>query len=52
MMERLEQQRIERNIKEKVKIVQNRKKYEKVTRVQNRKEYDRKGYNRIESKEI
>ena len=42
MMERLEQQRIERNIKEKVRIVQNRKKYEKVTRVQNRKEYDRK----------
>ena len=63
-MKRLEQHRIERNIKEKVRIVQNRKKYEKVriaqnrkkyekvTRVQNRKEYDRKGYNCIESKEI
>ena len=51
-MKRLEQQRIGRNIKEKVKIVQNRKKYEKVTRVQNRKEYDRKGQNCIEQKEI
>ena len=43
---------IERNIKEKVRIVQNRKKYEKVPRVQNRKEYDRKSQNSIEQKGI
>ena len=49
-MKRLEQHRIERDIKEKVRIEQNRKKYEKVTRVQNRKEYDRKGQNSIEQK--
>ena len=50
-MKRLEQHRIERNIK-KVRIVQNRNKYEKVRVVQNRKEYKRKGKNRIEQKEI
>ena len=64
-MKRLEQHRIERTIKEKVRIVQNRKKYEKIRRIQNRKEYDRKvrvaenrkeykrkGKNSIEWKEI
>ena len=51
-MKRLEQHRIERTIKEKVRIVQNRKKYEKVRIAQNRKDYKRKGQNSTEQKEI
>ena len=51
-MKRQEQYRIQRNIKEKVRIVQNRKKYEKVRIAQNRKEYKRKGQNSIEQKGI
>ena len=50
MIKRLEQHRIEKNIKERVRIVQNRKKYEKVRTLQNRKEYGRKGQNSIEQK--
>ena len=41
---------MKRNIKEKVRIVQNSKKYEKVRILQNRKEYGRKGQNSIEQK--